>query len=713
MQQDAFILPIDEYKRDLNHLKHYISQMGFFVSKMKGMDIQEAKTKVRAVVKEKLVNPTVIYYERRENLDKHRCTTTLLGYLQDTFSKNEILAPTFTTYINPDVFTSPFSEFMIENKDLRAMFKKREKQEKMKGNYVLATFYGKEQNNAKTYNNGGSGCYGSKGSITYNPTCHSTLTSTVRTQTSISNASNERLLEGNRHYRNCDIILYNLISICSDFDTDLMHSVITKYGLVIPTTQDVIDVITRSFMLYNYDYLELEKKVIPFINKLTDLERCAFVYIGDLYHLNKYNKEFVSSLIDSISCKSINTTEVDHPENFLHTFDETVSNHVVQIFCEQTIGVNKDDYAKVFDRDTLLNMHATAENIKNILSNHSDLIRCFFLTKHVPPSSAFIYDQTRRAIVGSDTDATIFSVDTMVMARFNTLNFNTQSKAYASGVSLFTTKIIGHQLAMLSANLGVVRKFIFTLAMKPEFTFPVYAQTPVAKHYYTFATVQEGMHFAPDKYKYEEKGVHMKNSAHPDIIRNSAITMMRNICLDLYNNKPLTIGSKLQEIIQLETDIINSLRNSETVFLKQADIKTADSYNTPPNVSNYRFHTLWKEVFEPKYGSVEDPNYIAVKLPLALNSKTDLNRWISSIEDKQFAERMLKWLVDNKRKDFCTVMMNSAYIQSYGIPKELAGVVDYKRIVLDLSISRRMIASSLGVYPKTKMTFLEMHGYKI
>lgn len=712
MAQDVFLRDDDFYTRDLNHVVQYINQTGFYVSKMKSMPIEQARQKVRAIVKASIHNPTVVYYERGDNLDKNKVSTTLLGYLQSTFNANEILAPTFTTYQSPSVFVAPFSGFMVENKENRGKYKKQEKIERMRNNTAMAVFYNKEQNNAKAYNNGGSGCYGSKGSILFNPTCHSTLTSSVRTQTSISNASNERLLEGNRHYRNTDIILNNLISICSDFDRDLLQKVLHAFNIVCPTAQDVLDVIDRSHKLYVYDKNGMTSKIVPFVNKLDGIERAAFVYTGDLYHLNKYNPNFIMTLLDKISEQikpSIEDLSMDKPESFLHTYEETIVNHVLQLFCEHTVGVPRDEYVNKFSKELLCSMSLTAKNVTDILNSHKDFIRAFFLTKHVPPSSSYIYSQIRRAIVGSDTDATIFSVDTLVNKRFGTLEFTTASKAFASSISLFTTKIIAHQLAMLCANLGVIKKDLSVMAMKPEFTFPIYAQTPVPKHYYTVATVQEGMHFDEPKYKYEEKGVHLKNSAHPQEIISSATSMMRTILMDLYKNKPLYVGDKIQEVIDLEKEIKRSLLSSETTYYKKADIKTADSYRAPPNLSNYRFHTLWTQVFESTYGAVEDPNYISIKVPLAINNTHDIKKWITTMENKDIAQKLAKWLADNGRKDFRTVMLSATYVHSYGIPKEIASVMDYKRVILDLTMSRRMVLSSLGIYPKPKMTMTEMY----
>jgi hypothetical protein len=60
-----------------------------------------------------------------------------------------------------------------------------------------------------------SGAMSSPSTPLHNKTGHSTLTSGCRNTTSFSNANNEKILTGNRHYYNVNIILNNLVFITS------------------------------------------------------------------------------------------------------------------------------------------------------------------------------------------------------------------------------------------------------------------------------------------------------------------------------------------------------------------------------------------------------------------------------------------------------------------------------------------------------------------
>lgn len=711
MAQDVFLRPRESYKRDLSHLREYVHQQAFYCSRVTGKPASEFVEPLRAYVKASIKNPVVAYYERGENGDKSKKTNTLLGYLKQTMDQGDILAPTFTTYVSQKVFVSPFAEFMIFNKKRRGVAKKAGFKAKQAGNYDLAAFQDVNQNAFKTFNNAGSGTLGSKGSVLFNPTSHSTCTSSVRTQTSIANASNEKFLEGNRYYPNVDFILNNLVSICSNYNEELMTKVVKKYSLYVPTPQDVVSVIMRSYELYCPEMIKFNSKVLPFIEALTPIDRCAFVYIADLYHLHLFNPEFVNNWVNSIAIKYNPDKNYEDALSAFNSCDELIKEHEFSVFKSITEGRDKSKLKEWMDEGVLQRFAHSAVQAEKAITAKADLIEALYLTKNLPAGTAYIATMVRRAVVGSDTDATMFSVDTLVEKRFGRLYFDEETESYASALKVLASKCMAHQNAIFSANLGVVQEKIFDISMKPEYTFPVYFQTPVAKHYFTFATVQEGLVYAESKYKWEFKGVHLKNSAHPKEVTKTAEQLMRELCLDLYHNKPLYVKKYIDECIEFEQKIKASLARGESTYFKFVDIKTAKTYRADEDTSPYKHHKLWVRVFEAKYGSVEEPDYKAIKLPLTASTNNRVKTWILSIQDAGMQRRLMTTL--GEVTAFRTFYINAAYIASNGVPPELFPILDIKRCVLDLTLSRRMILSALGIYPKPGMTVSEMYGYEM
>jgi len=95
----------------------------------------------------------------------------------------------------------------------------------------------------KIYNNSLSGAFAQEACILHNPTGHSTLTSITRTITSLSNASNEKLVAGNRFYSRPIEVLNDIIYISSTCDTNKIRQAMELYSLYQPTVQDVVDVL--------------------------------------------------------------------------------------------------------------------------------------------------------------------------------------------------------------------------------------------------------------------------------------------------------------------------------------------------------------------------------------------------------------------------------------------------------------------------------------
>jgi len=162
----------------------------------------------------------------------------------------------------------------------------------------LADAKNNEQNMMKIYNNSLSGAFAKKACIRYNPTAHSTLTSIVRTMTSLSTTSNAKLITGNRYYPRGIDILNNIVYIITYTNTKKIKEIVTKNNLHIPTVSDIIEVMKYSADLYFIDSIFYNNEIIPFLNMLSPYELAAICYIGDLYHIMKFNSFFYKEHIN-------------------------------------------------------------------------------------------------------------------------------------------------------------------------------------------------------------------------------------------------------------------------------------------------------------------------------------------------------------------------------------------------------------------------------
>ena len=113
MQCNPFVMPTDWYQRDIDPIKHYVQQMAFGLSKARNISIEKATQFVRKLIGKggrfEFKDPIVNYLQRKPNGDREKKQTTFYRYIKDSIAKKELIAPTLTTYVHPDVETSLLS----------------------------------------------------------------------------------------------------------------------------------------------------------------------------------------------------------------------------------------------------------------------------------------------------------------------------------------------------------------------------------------------------------------------------------------------------------------------------------------------------------------------------------------------------------------------------------------------------------------------------
>lgn len=703
MSENIFLKPIEFYTRELDPVEAYINQNSFYLSKMTGKNRNECINFIKDGIYKKqfkdINNPVVTYFEREDNEDKFKKECRLTEYFKAVRENQEILVPTFTSYINAEKKPSLLVEFVDYNVARRSKAKKEAFKAKAEQKMDLFINKNNEQANKKLYNNALSGGFATEGSVLNNPTAHSTLTSMTRMESSIGNASNEKIIAGNRFYKDPYVTLNNIITIVNSINRDELKHIIEKYNLYYPTYEDVISCIKYSSDLYWKDEKAFQN-IYNFVIKLDDLERAGFVYISDLYHLRKYNDNFIRTFLTSLSSKITNKTYED-PISIIKNTNESIVNVAHQICMKETKGIGKD-YSKMnlLDLNTLA---ATCENIYNIILKHKDFIDNFFLTKNMPLSAGYIPTMMRRTVVLSDTDSTMFSVDEYITWYFGKLVFSDEAFALAAIIMYIATECIAHQLAIYSANINVSKSKLFKIAMKPEFTFPVFAQTSVAKHYFTYKIVQEGNVFKDSEI--EIKGVHLKNSAAPKILIQAAQNKMKEILFKIADNKKIKLTDEIKEVANIERKLISELLNGNIEFYKRTKIKSPEAYVRSEEQSPYVHYLLWENVFEPKYGKLDKPPFDVIKIPTKVSNVTELKKWLNSISDEDFRNRLAIWMEQQNKICLPTILISSDYVRAYGIPQEIKPIIDIEGIALELTKVNRMILESLGYFPKQDLLF--------
>ena len=692
---NPFLLDHDKYVRNINVLRNYVDQSATYLSISTGQTYERCKRfvvdKIRVGGDMQIIDPQLTIYKRKENGDREEEVIALSEYLKEIITDGLVVAPTGTTYIPYKRSPSIYTPFIRVNKKRRSIAKKAELAAQMAGDTITEQFENSKQTSRKRSNNSLSGAQVSAGTVLSNKTAHSSLTSTCRTTSGYGNANNEKLLAGNRHYRNPDITLNNLVSIVANTNYSKLDSVINKYSLYIPTVEDCIECVFRSASMY-WSSRRKKKQIDQFIQRLTPIQRAAIVYTGDFFHLAKHNGELIRGMITELIEKK--TSRPEDVIGIYKKYPESYKHWAAQI-CEEECRGKKPDEIKNTIIDQLI--AGTTENIALTLDKYRDLIGAIFATINVPGSVAYFPDSVRETALVSDTDSTIFTVQDWVSWYFNTEEPNCGSKENAVAATMISiaSEAITHILAMMSANIGVDESMLYDIAMKNEFKFDVFVVTNLAKHYYALIGCREGNLFKD--YKNETKGVHLKTSNVPESVRKVAKELMDYILYSTLKNEKVSILKILKDVADCERDVMQQIKLGSPMYFKQAQIKNHDAYKAGIQ-SPYMHYLLWEEVFAPKYGHAAQPPYAVIKINTEIQSSTDMKEWLDKLADQELKARMIAWMEKYNKKVIPTIQLPKTIVEQNGIPDEILHSIGIRKMVKDITTVLSIILESIGYY---------------
>ncbi|MCK9234846.1 MAG: hypothetical protein M0R77_00855 [Gammaproteobacteria bacterium] len=690
--QSPFVLPVEEYTRDLNLVKHYVTQNAYYLHKRTGKPIEVCESYVEKQIRKggkfELKDPVLTHTYRGDNGDRAKVQSGYLQYLTTAIKERDVIAPTLTRYKNPLIKESIQVGSIDNKKKLRAIDKEKMFQADRDGNEERRVYYYNSQTGRKLSNNAVSGGYCSTSTIIYNPSGHTSLTSTCRVTAGYGSMNNEKVLAGNRHYYDDEIVIGNILSICSTIDKEKIANTCSLYQLKYPSHEEVMDAILRCTRLY-WNQADKEERIWELVKTLGPEERAAFMYTGDLYNTRILNDNFMKEFITDL----IRPATEPHPDP--DSVFKSVEGDYITVACQIHSGfMNGKELKKLKGTREYGIVAATLYNFLSVLHRHKAFFSTFFLTRNVPASIAFAPSSVRFSVLMGDTDSTMFTVQEWVKWFTGSYAFTEISNAVCETMIFLASQSITHCLALLSANLGVRKERLFENAMKNEYRFDSFTPTPKAKHYYALIGRQEANSYV--KRKVEVKGVHLKSSAAPKAIMKAAEEKMVELSNKALKGEKISIVDEYQFIANIEHSIVNAIKSGQSSYFRLQRIKDSKAYKQEPTKSNYLHYTMWQEVFQDKYGTVDPPPYPALKINMDIESKTDWLNFVASIKDEALKQRLLDFCVKYGREIIKTFYIPKGFIIDNGVPEELMNGIDIRRIVLDNTKVFYLILESLG-----------------
>lgn len=704
--RNAFILPDSDYVRDLDIVSATIDDNARYISIMENASFDDCREYVQEALSPtgefNLKNPKALILNKDLNGDRKPVTGDVLGFIQRVKVQGLLLSPSMTAYMPETERQSTHSLYIEEGVRNRSRVKHEMIDAERSADQAadplqkqrfreIAVMKKGSQNYLKINNNSYSGATVSAATILHYKSTHSSLTSTCRAATSYANATNEKFICGNRHYYTPEVVRANLISIISLAPLDLIEQAVVQFGLVYPTTDQVMGMVQASSRHYWQDPFEREL-LTTLVTNMTPVQRAAVMYVGDMYNLYLLNKEVIRSFLLKMS--AVGNPEVDLISEEDYDKVDGDLKLLATFICYQEVSGRKLKDVKRDSIDQYNKVLATAGNAIKTMINYEVLLKAFFLTKCLPSSIHAFPAIRREAVPISDTDSTMFTLMWWVKELFGDNGFTPEARQFVFAMVFMISEVVMHILAVLSRNMGVSDNKLRLLAMKNEYYFEVLSLTTRSKHYYASQDAQEGLMFK--KAKMEVKGVGLRDSKVPPKIQKQAKKMMSDVVETIKAGKKINMIGLLTRVADIERSIIASLDAGKFEYLTTAQVKASDSYKSDDNAT-YKQYDLWESVFAQSFGKTQAPPYQAVKLSLVAHNRTEVEAWCDRMNNPQLAMRLKTWLMAQDKRDLNTLIIPAAVVETSGIPREITCAIDKRRIISNVMGAFYIILESLGI----------------
>jgi len=676
----TFLREPEEYFREIDVLEGYMEQTAIYLEKMTGKPhdviIAWLKTEFGPGGRLEFKSPKANINVRDPETGDRRGTSTPLANLLKMIDKNNIISsPSLTFYTPASKKRSYLSVFIDENIEKRGKVKKEMFAAQAEGDAIKAQNKKNEQNSFKTLNNATSGAHSSPYTILFNKSTHSSLTSTCRSATSYGNANNEKLLAGSRHYWMPGIVINNILSTISLTNFKEFKMCVDAYNFHMPTVKETMDCIKYSTDLF-WRNGEAMDHIERLVRTLSELERAAFVYIGDLYHLREYNPEIMREWIRQV-IEPIPHADPDLDIEAVEKMADGDTINLVALFRPDITGGRNTFKVKQSDPELYKVLLTTVRNVMEANKNHGLLIREIMTTRNVPASIARLPDTIRRVSLVSDTDSTMATTQRWAEWYCGEMTGLVADRV-ADTMVYIATQNIAHMMARMSTQMGVEEQYVRRYSMKNEFKFSAFALTYKAKHYFSLITSQEGTLF--DDPELEVKGVALRTSNIPPVIMKEFRQTITDLSRSVMDGEKLHILPLLDRIAEIEHSIVHSVHSGNFQYLKTGQIKEAEAY-TKPESSSFAYSEWWETTFAPKYGDAGKPPYAVVKISVDLGNKTMINKWIDGMKDRDLAKRIKDFHTRNPKRKFTQLLLPESIVSNKSIPKEILDIADYRRII--------------------------------
>lgn len=698
-----FALEPEEYTRDLDFHSNYKQSLAVYVSIMRGVHVDTAASRIEELSQPgQPLAPAIplveMTYREKAYHDRSIVQVPLDKIMNKVMKENLILGPNMVVYENPKMARSFQGDLIDKNLEDRNRIKKEGQIAKQEKRYDTAVFKHCAQITAKTLNNSMSGAHLSPFNPNFAKSAHTTLTSTCRVGTSSSNSNVEKLILGNRHYYSADITEENIIACIRLSDPVAIQAAMDKHNLNYPTAEYALERIYKCTMMYWQDdarWADIEL----LIRKLTPIQLAQVMYVNDLKSFIDISPDFTRTMISKCTMHGMELpplVSVEEADVIINGADSYMESYCGMLSSKVAKG---KVIAKTRDREPHIYTEF-ATRIKYVSEtlhyDYLDIIRAFFTTELMPASVYSVPASIRNVVIASDTDSTLFTFQTIIEWYFGERISGYEADCCREFITYFNSQMVVHVLAKVSTHIGVEKKNLFRMKMKPEFSFTSMAVTNRSKHYASLISACEGNVY--DEPELETKGVGLKNSSVPGWITTLFNKWLETLLIKFESGEKITPQQAISVVGYLEHHLLDNLRAGNTTSLSRKSIRGPDSYKKPES-SVYMMKVFWDEVFGAKYGPMDDVPVSALKLSVNLSSRRKINEWITSLEPAM-AARATAFIEKTNKASFTQILVPVDFLKHSPVPDEIMTVFAEDKLLKDVTAGFYYILECLGIYYK-------------
>lgn len=698
----------EAYNRNYDFLKYAVNDYTLYLCKLTGKSDSVVRPKVENYLKNhetlKLINPKVCYLERMENGDREQRVKPFSVYLKEIENRNLILSPSMIAYKHPDQEKSMLAESTEKRVDLRSAEKHKQQQAKAVGDVVGYQFYNGSQTSRKVSINSISGATMSPHNAYYNKTAHTSMTSTCRITTAHANANNERLLAGNRHFDNIAKALENLVNTCNLLDRTLVSKAIREFNLHIPSVEEVMYAVLRSTRLYVVSS-DGEREIYRFVKTMDGVERAAWLYNGDFYHMGKYNPDFMRAWIAETIQVDYSVTVQDPVEvvkNMPSSMFELAAVVSQELFIDKEL-LNDEGKPTTYSLKDLkekrperyMAFAKTVISCSGSMYRRKSIIDAFLKNDCSPAYIGYLPTMIRRCVLGSDTDSSMATGQHWTKWYTNSTKFDEKASKVLASMVYFSCETLVHYLAIFSGNMNIPNNYLYNIGMKNEYMYAAYIRSCAAKHYYSDIKVCEGVVYP--KVDFDVKGVQLIAGKLPPDMQKALQDLQKDILSKIGDGIEPPVADYVYQIADLEQKIIHELKTGHVERLKFEKIKREEEYSDPRS-QTWFYHDLWENMFASKYGKAPEPPYLGVSLKLDAENKTKINNYLDSLPPRMatsLRNHFGKW---NKEPKLSRVILPLEIVRNKGVPSELYPILSVREIILKTLQPFYQTMETIGVY---------------